>query len=111
MVTAEIAVALPALVLTTLLLLTGVRVASAQLRVLDAAEVAARLAARGEAPGSVTAAAKAACPAARVQVHVVAETVVADAEMTVAPAGVARLLPELVVRERAVYALEPAAPP
>lgn len=107
MVTAELAVALPALVLAAMVALTAVEVSTAQLRALDAADVAARLTARGEQPTDVTAAAAAACPGARVHLHVVGSTVVADAQTTVSPVGVRGLLPAFVVRERAVYALEP----
>ncbi|GAA1259316.1 hypothetical protein GCM10009665_56790 [Kitasatospora nipponensis] len=47
--TAETAVALPALVLLTAMLLWGVLAGAAQLRCIDAAAVGARAAARGEA--------------------------------------------------------------
>lgn len=109
MVTAELAMALPALVLATLVAITGVQVLCAQLRALDAAAVAARLAARGEQPAAVTAAATQACAAARLHLQVVGGTVVAEADVSVAPVGIRLLLPAFVVRERAVYALEPPA--
>ena len=56
MVTAELAVALPALVLAALLAVTALQGVIAQMECLDAAGVAARLAGRGEATASVTAA-------------------------------------------------------
>lgn len=53
MVTAETAVAMPALVLVLLLVLSGVSAGVTQLRVTDAARVAARAAAIGEDPMAV----------------------------------------------------------
>jgi len=111
MVTAELAVALPALVLATLVAVTAVQVLCAQLKALDAADVAARLSARGEQPAVVTAAAAAACPVAQVHLESDGDAVVAEAAVAVAPAGLHGLLPTFVVRERAVYARESASPP
>src|SRR4051812_19699314 len=62
MVSAEVAVALPALVLVALLALRGVQVVRAEMRCRDAASVAARLAAGGETRAAVSAAATAAAP-------------------------------------------------
>lgn len=53
MVTAELAVAIPALTLVLLMALTAVRAGIDQVRCTDAARVGARLAARGEAPEAV----------------------------------------------------------
>lgn len=53
MATAEIAVAMPAVVLVLLLVLSGVSAGVTQLRVTDAARVAARAAAIGEDPVAV----------------------------------------------------------
>lgn len=53
MVTAEIAVALPALILVLTLALGAVAVVTDHLRCVDAARVGARLLARGEDPGRV----------------------------------------------------------
>ena len=69
MVTAETAVALPALVLVLLVALGAVNVATTQLRCADAAAVGARLAARGEPATTVRAAARAAAPGTSVTVR------------------------------------------
>lgn len=61
-VTAELVVALPALVLTLAAALWGVGAGSAQVRCLDAAREGARSAARGEPPAEVLAAARRAAP-------------------------------------------------
>lgn len=55
MVTAETAVALPALVLLAAMLIWGVVAAAAQIRCVDAARVGARAAARGEADAAAQA--------------------------------------------------------
>ena len=60
--TAELAVALPALVLVLALALAGLDVGIAQVRCVDAARVGARLLARGEPPGKVLAEVRAAAP-------------------------------------------------
>ncbi|GAA1146987.1 hypothetical protein F4556_003834 [Kitasatospora gansuensis] len=73
-VTAETAVALPALVLLCALLVWGVVTAAAQIRCVDAARVGARAAARGD--GNAGALAQAAAPAgARVSVATGGDTV------------------------------------
>ncbi|MFJ9519514.1 TadE family type IV pilus minor pilin [Kitasatospora sp. NPDC101801] len=73
-VTAETAVALPALVLLCTLLVWGVVTAAAQIRCVDAARVGARAAARGD--GNAAALARAAAPAgARVSVATGGDTV------------------------------------
>ncbi|WP_088320911.1 TadE family type IV pilus minor pilin [Kineosporia sp. R_H_3] len=62
-VTAETALALPAVVLVLGLVLGVVEVGGAQVRAVDAARAAARRAARGDSPGAVLAAARALAPA------------------------------------------------
>jgi hypothetical protein len=84
MVTAELAVAVPAVVLVLALCLAAVRVAVDQVRCVDAARIAARAAARGDPVERVVALARSAAPTgARVEVHAaplgVAVTVSADA--------------------------------
>ncbi|NGN69166.1 hypothetical protein G5C51_35420 [Streptomyces sp. A7024] len=61
-VTAEAAVAIPALVLVAMGLLWGLVAACAQIQLVDAARAGARAAARSESPGATTAAARAAAP-------------------------------------------------
>lgn len=61
-VTAETAMALPALVLLVFGLTTGIVAAAAQVRCIDAAQVGVRAAARGEPPDAARAAAAAAAP-------------------------------------------------
>lgn len=63
MVTAEIATALPSLILALLLAVWAVAVATAQLRVSDAAREGARAAARGESDAVTTTLADRAAPA------------------------------------------------
>lgn len=61
--TAELAVALPVLVLLFALLLWGIAAITAQLRCVDAARIGARAAARGEGEARTVALARAAAPA------------------------------------------------
>lgn len=61
-VTAETALALPAVVVALLLVLAVAQVSAAQVACVDAARAAARRAARGEAPAAVVAAARAVGP-------------------------------------------------
>ena len=63
MVTAELAVTLPAVVLVLGLCLAGISAGIDQIRCVDAARLGARAAARGDSLGSVRAAAVAAAPA------------------------------------------------
>jgi hypothetical protein len=75
-VTAELALALPAVILVLGALLGTGQVVAAQLRCVDAARAAARLAARGEPVGPVTAAGQRLAPGGgRVEVAIGAETV------------------------------------
>jgi hypothetical protein len=62
MATAELAVAMPALLLVLVLALAGVRLGIDQARCLDAARAAARLLARGEPTGTVVAEARSLAP-------------------------------------------------
>ncbi|GAA2741703.1 hypothetical protein GCM10009868_08740 [Terrabacter aerolatus] len=73
MVTAELAVAIPSVVLVLALCLGAARAAVDQIRCIDAARVASRAAARGDDPARVRALAAASAPAgATVQVSGVA---------------------------------------
>ena len=108
MVTAELAVAMPALVLAGLLAMAGIQLTSAQLRCLDAAGVAARLAARGEVPADVQSAARAAAPGgAEVTVSDQGDLVSAVVIVSVHPLGLGRLLPPFTVRAAATEPAEP----
>ncbi|MGW2253537.1 TadE family type IV pilus minor pilin [Kitasatospora sp. NPDC001660] len=82
-VTAETAVAMPALVLLAVLLIWGVLAAAAQIRCVDAARAGARAAARGEV-GAAEVAREAAPPGAQVEVALAADTVRVTVE---APCG------------------------
>ena len=108
MVTAELAVGLPTVVVVTLLALSAVSVVMAQLRCVDAAAVAARLAGRGEPGAAVNAAATAAGPTG-LALHVTrgGGLVTADVVAAVRVPGVGRLLPAFVVHERVVAPDEP----
>jgi hypothetical protein len=84
--TAELAVALPALVLVLALALAGLDVGIAQVRCVDAARIGARLLARGEPAGAALAEVRAAAPrGADVDVEVTAERV--GVTVTAAPPG------------------------
>lgn len=107
MVTAEIAVALPSLVLITAMAVWGVLVASVQLTCTDAARTGARAAARGEALPAVRELVVRAVPAgATVEVHRDAETVRIDVSVPVKPPA-ATGFPSLTVRAHAIAATEP----
>ena len=110
MVTAELAVALPVLVLAGLLAVTGVQLVSAQLRCLDAAGLAARFAARGELAADVDFAARAAAPRdAHIAVARADDVVSARVAATVHLPGFGTLLPAFTVTASAVAPLEPGA--
>jgi hypothetical protein len=103
MVTAELAVALPVLVLVAVVATAGLQLAVAQLRCLDAASVAARLAGRGEAATDVTAGARAAAPpGATVRMRRDGDLVAADVTVVVHALGLGRLLPGFAVAATAV---------
>ncbi|MEU3561720.1 TadE family type IV pilus minor pilin [Kitasatospora sp. NPDC006786] len=85
-VTAETAVALPALVLLAAMLIWGVLAAATQIRCVDAARVGARAAARGETDAAELA--RAAAPAgAQVRVSLAADTVRVEVEAPCAGPG------------------------
>lgn len=113
MVTAEVAVALPALVLVLAVGLAVIAIVTAQLRCTDAAAVGARLAARGEPAAAVRSATLAVAPAgAGVQVRpgrdgVVLVTVTA----TMRVPAVGRFLPARTVRATVAEPVEPGAMP
>ncbi|MCW2904709.1 MAG: hypothetical protein JWO67_6974 [Streptosporangiaceae bacterium] len=105
--TAEIAVALPALVLVTVAAIWGVTVASADVRCVDAVRLGARAAARGEPlPAVRTVVAQAAPEGATVGVDRSAGQT--RVEVTVAVrAPILSGLPALTLRAHAVAATEP----
>jgi hypothetical protein len=106
-VTAEIAVALPALVLVIAVALWGVSAAAAQVACIDAARAGARAAARGEPMPAVQAAViQAAPPGARVAARRNGDLTRVEVTAQVR-APVLSGLPPIVVRERAVAATEP----
>ncbi|RKS79165.1 TadE-like protein [Actinomadura pelletieri DSM 43383] len=109
MATAEIAVALPTLVLITAVALWGLRVASVQLTCTDAARTGARAAARGESLTAVRELVVRAVPkGATVRVHRDEATVQVDVSASIrAPA--AADLPALTVHGHATAATEPGA--
>ncbi|MUN38073.1 TadE family type IV pilus minor pilin [Actinomadura litoris] len=109
MATAEIAVALPTLVLITALALWGVLAASVQLTCVDAARAGARAAARGEPLAAVRALIVEAVPAgASVEVRRDAATVQVDISAPVQAPAASRL-PPLVIHAHATAATEPGA--
>jgi hypothetical protein len=113
MVTAEFAVALPAVVVTAVTAVTFLSLVSAQLRTLDAAAVAARLVARGETSAAVAKSVAAVAPGARLQVQAAAATdplVMTEVTTSVHVAVFGRLLPSFTVRERASAARESGVP-
>lgn len=108
MVTAELAVALPALIVVLLLVLAGVAASTAQLRCVDAAREGARAAARGEGPAVTRAAALREAPAgSAVTVQVAGGLVTVTVR---GRAGAVGNLPGLPVSGRAVAAQEPGTP-
>ncbi|MEV0660177.1 TadE family type IV pilus minor pilin [Actinomadura luteofluorescens] len=110
MATAEIAVALPSLVLITAIALWGVRAASVQLACTDAARSGARAAARGESLTAVRELVERGVPKeATVQVHRDEATVRVDVSVPVAPVA-AIGLPAFVVHANAAAEAEPGVP-
>ncbi|MFV2173978.1 TadE family type IV pilus minor pilin [Actinomadura sp. LOL_016] len=107
MATAEVAVALPSLVLVTAIVLWGMTAVSTQLTCNDAARTGARAAARGESLTAVRALVVKAVPeGATVKVTRDAATVHVDVSVPVdAPAE----LPALTIRAHAAAATEPGA--
>lgn len=109
--TAELATALPVLVVLLAVALAAVAAVTAQLRCVDAAREGARAAARGESPARVTSLAGQVAPAgARVQVSTSgADTVTVTVTSRVPLVG--RLLSPVTVQGRAVALIEPGVPP
>jgi Flp pilus assembly protein TadG len=108
MATAELAAALPVLVLLVAVAVSAVAVVGARVRLQDAAREAARAAARDDA-ATGRQLARDDAPGATVDVHSDGTTVTAVAQEAVHPLG--NWLPALTVREQAVAAAEPTGPP
>ncbi|MGI8680747.1 MAG: TadE family type IV pilus minor pilin [Mycobacteriales bacterium] len=111
-VTAELVVALPALLLTLSAAIWGVGAGAAQVRCLDAAREGARTAARGEPPAEVLAAARRAAPAgATIRVRRNGDLVRVSVAASVAPLGMlAGRAPALHVSGAATADVEAAVP-
>ena len=110
MVTAELAVALPAVVLVLALAVGVIAVGTTRLRCADAAESAARLAARGEPLAAVRGAAVGvASDNARVRVTERTADVTVEVMVPIRLPG--HFLPGMVVTERATLAREPGTAP
>jgi hypothetical protein len=109
MVTAEVAVALPALVLVLAVALWAVKIAATQVTCTDAARSGARAAARGESlPAVRTRVAQALPPGARIEVQRDGETTRVEIVVSI-PAPIASGLPSLLVKAHATAATEPGA--
>lgn len=104
MVTAELAAALPVLMVLLGVALAAVALAGQRVRAADAAREAARAAARGDAEAATHLAAEAS-PGARVSISRSGDQVVAQVRLAVHPMG--SWLPAVTVVERAVAAVEP----
>ena len=112
MVTAELALTMPALVLVAATALGGVIAVTDQLRCADAAATAARLAARGETETTVrTAALRAAPNGATLELSISHGVVTAVVTDRLDAHGLLGRLPTLTVRQRSVAAVEPGASP
>lgn len=110
-VTAELATALPVLVVLLAVALAAVAAVTAQLRCVDAAREGARAAARGEPPARVaTLAGQVAPTGARVDVAAAGADTVA-VTVTARVPFVGRLLAPITVQARAVALVEPGVPP
>jgi Flp pilus assembly protein TadG len=107
MVTAELAAALPVLMILLGVALSAVSVAGQRVRAADAAREAARAAARGDAATGSRLAMRAA-PGAAVSISRSGNQVVARVRIAVHPMGA--LLPAVHVVEQAVAATEPDEP-
>jgi Flp pilus assembly protein TadG len=103
-VTAELAAALPVLVLVVAVALTAVTVAGTRVRAQDAAREAARAAARGDAVSAQRLAADAA-PGSSVVLRRDGDLVVATVRIGVHP--LAAWLPAVVIQEHAAAVIEP----
>jgi Flp pilus assembly protein TadG len=110
MVTAEFAVALPALVLAAATAIGGVVAMTDELRCADASATAARLAARGEPTAVVRSVALRAAPrGASLVISTSGGVVTATVTDRIGGPGVLGRLPALTVRQHSVAALEPGA--
>jgi len=110
MVTAELAVAIPAVVLVLALCLAGVTVGIDQSRCVDAARVAARSAARGDTTGAVREIALAAAPAGAT-VAVAAGGTLVTVTVEARSGGWGGVLPSWALSARATAPLESSADP
>ncbi len=108
MVTAEIAVALPALVVLLAVALTACAVVAGQLRCVDAAREGARAAARGESVVGASLARAAAPAGAQVSIGGSGAQVRVEVRATIRPVG--GLLPGFAVAGTAVALREPGPP-
>jgi hypothetical protein len=107
MVTAELAVALPTVVLVTVLALSGVQIVMTQVRCRDAAGVAARLAARGESGDDVSAAVMSTAPAdSHLALRREGDLVAASVSTHVRLLGIGGMLPRFDIDETAVSVAE-----
>jgi len=104
MVTAELAAALPVLMILLGVALSAVSIAGQRVRAADAAREAARAAARGD-PAMATQLVRQAAPGASVTINRSGDRVVAQVRIAVHPIG--GWLPAVEVVERAVAAAEP----
>jgi hypothetical protein len=107
MVTAELALALPTVVLVAVLALSGVQIVMTQVRCRDAAGVAARLAARGESGDVVSAAVTSTAPAdSHLAMRREGELVAATVSTELRLLGIGVVLPRFGVTETAVSVVE-----
>ena len=104
MVTAELAAALPVLVLVLAVAVSAVSVSAARIRAQDAAREAARAAARGDSARALSLA-RAVAPGVQISIVRTADQVVATA--TIHQHLLASWLPAVTVTAQAVAALEP----
>ncbi len=107
MVTAEFAVALPALVITAMAAVSAVIAMTDQVRCTDAAALAVRLAARGEPMAVVRATALQAAPrGARLELATTPTTITAVVTARLAAPGLPGQLPGILTRGQATAARE-----
>lgn len=100
MVTAELAVGLPVVVLTAAIAAAGIGLAAADLRCVATASVAARMAARGDDPAAVRASVAAQAPQVRLTLTRDGQFVVAEASTRARVPALGRLLPSITVHEQ-----------
>jgi hypothetical protein len=111
MVTAELAVALPTLLLVLAVGLGAVSVVAGRVRCVDVAAVAARLAARGESPSTVAAQVRALDAEAALTIRRDGQFVTVEVRRRFGLPVVGRLLPDVTVHERLVVLDEAAVRP